>query len=127
MIKSVLSVFGSFVFSALDFLLFLSILLFIGFLAFIFWPILKWPLLAFLICAIVFFCYLIYKIKEKPKPLEQEVLSDWAKQELQRPIIQRILQKQEENKPFISGTITHIGNNGKETRLGNTTINLKNN
>ena len=127
MIKSVLSVFGSFVFSALDFLLFLAILLFVGLLVFIFWPILKWPLLAFLICAIVFFCYLIYKIKEKPKPLEQEVLSDWAKQELQRPIIQRILQKQEENKPFISGTITHIGNNGKETRLGNITINLKNN
>lgn len=33
--------------------------------------------------------------------------------------------KQEENKPFISGTITHIGNDGKETRLGNITINLK--
>ena len=126
MIKSVLFAFGSFVFSALDFLLFLAILLFIGFLAFIFWPILKWPLLAFLICAIVLFCYLIYKIKEKPKPLEQdEVLSDWAKQELQRPIIQRILQKQEENKPFISGTMTHIGNDGKEARLGNIAINLK--
>lgn len=126
MIKSVLSTFGSFVFSALDFLLFLAILLFIGFLAFIFWPILKWPLLAFLICAIVFFCYLIYKIKEKPKPLEQdEVLSDWAKQELQRPIIQRILQKQEQNKPFITGAITHVSDDGKETKLGNITINLK--
>nr|DAR88985.1 MAG TPA: MerF Protein [Caudoviricetes sp.] len=126
MIKSVLSAFGSFVFSALDFLLFLAILLFLGFLTSIFWPILKWPLLTFLICAIVFFCYLIYKIKEKPKPLEQdEVLSDWAKQELQRPIIQRILQKQKENKPFISGTMTHIGNDEKETRLGNITINLK--
>lgn len=34
--------------------------------------------------------------------------------------------KQEENKPFISGTITHIGNDGKETRLGNITINIKN-
>lgn len=33
--------------------------------------------------------------------------------------------KQEENKPFISGTITHIGNDGKETRLGNITIHLK--
>ena len=33
--------------------------------------------------------------------------------------------KQEKNKPFISGTITHIGNDGKETRLGNITINLK--
>ena len=65
-------------------------------------------------------------VKEKPKPLEQdEILSSWAEQELQRPIIQRILQKQEENKPFISGTITHIGNDGKETRLGNITIHLK--
>ena len=72
MIKSVLSAFGSFVFSALDFLLFLAILLFVGLLVFIFWPILKWPLLAFLIGAITFFCYLIYKIKEKPKPLEQD-------------------------------------------------------
>ena len=127
MIKSVLSAFGSFVFSALDFLLFLAILLFVGLLVFIFWPILKWPLLAFLIGAITFFCYLIYKIKEKPKPLEQdEILSSWAEQELQRPIIQRILQKQEENKPFISGTITHIGHDGKETRLGNITINIKN-
>ena len=127
MIKSVLSAFGSFVFSALDFLLFLAILLFVGLLVFIFWPILKWLLLAFLIGAIAFFCYLIYKIKEKPKPLEQdEILSSWAEQELQRPIIQRILQKQEENKPFISGTITHIGNDGKETRLGNITINIKN-
>ena len=127
MIKSVLSAFGSFVFSALDFLLFLAILLFVGLLVFIFWPILKWLLLAFLIGAIAFFCYLIYKIKEKPKPLEQdETLSSWAEQELQRPIIQRILQKQEENKPFISGTITHVGNDGKETRLGNITINIKN-
>lgn len=33
--------------------------------------------------------------------------------------------KQEENKPFISGTITHIGNDRKETRLGNITIHLK--
>ncbi len=33
--------------------------------------------------------------------------------------------KQAENKPFISGTITHIGNDGKETRLGNITIHLK--
>ena len=33
--------------------------------------------------------------------------------------------KQEKNKPFISGTITHIGNDGKETRLGNITIHLK--
>lgn len=127
MIKSVLSAFGSFVFSALDFLLFLAILLFVGLLVFIFWPILKWLLLAFLIGAIALFCYLIYEIKKKPKPLEQdETLSSWAEQELQRPIIQRILQKQEENKPFISGTITHIGNDRKETRLGNITINIKN-
>ena len=33
--------------------------------------------------------------------------------------------KQAENKPFISGTITHIGNDVKETRLGNITIHLK--
>ena len=59
MIKSVLSAFGLFVFSALDFLLFLAILLFVGLLVFIFWPILKWPLLAFLIGFFIHYIILV--------------------------------------------------------------------
>ena len=128
MVKSVLALFESFCFSLIDFLLFLAICFFLLFLGLIFWPVLKWGLLGAVIWIVLFFTYQMLKLWIEYKRVEQddaEKVRQWARQELQRPIIQRTLQKQEQNKPFITGTITHVSDDGKETKLGNITINLK--
>lgn len=96
MIKSVLATFDSFVFSALDFLLFLAICLFVILLGYFFWPILKLPILIGAILAITYFCYQLYKLRAEQKRIEQDKttkLAEWSKQELQRPIIQQLLKK----------------------------------
>ena len=94
MIKSVLATFDSFVFSALDFLLFLAICLFVILLGYFFWPILKLPILIGAILAITYFCYQLYKLRAEQKRIEQTTkLAEWSKQELQRPIIQQLLKK----------------------------------
>lgn len=126
MIKSVLATFDSFVFSALDFLLFLAICLFVILLGYFFWPILKLPILIGAILAITYFCYQLYKLRAEQKRIEQTTkLAEWSKQELQRPIIQQILKK-EESKSFIPGTIISSSNRNKETMLTNISVSIKN-
>lgn len=94
MIKSVLAAFDSFVFSVLDFLLFLAICLFVILLGYFLVPILKLPILIGAILAITYFCYQLYKLRAEQKRIEQTTkLAEWSKQELQRPIIQQLLKK----------------------------------
>ena len=129
MIKSVLAAFDSFVFSALDFLLFLAICLFVILLGYFFWPLLKLPILIGAILAITYFCYQLYKLRVEQKRIEQDKttkLAEWSKQELQRPIIQQLLKKQEESKSFIPGTIISSSNRNKETMLTNISVSIKN-
>ncbi len=59
--------------------------------------------------------------KKAAKKAEEKMIMEKTLEQME----DEFRKKQEENKPFISGTITHIGNDGKETRLGNITINLK--
>ncbi len=59
--------------------------------------------------------------KKASKEAEEKMIMEKTLEQIE----DEFRKKQEENKPFISGTITHIGNDGKETRLGNITINLK--
>lgn len=129
MIKFVLAAFDSFVFSVLDFLLFLAICLFVILLGYFFWPLLKLPILIGAILAITYFCYQLYKLRVEQKRIEQDKttkLAEWSKQELQRPIIQQLLKKQEESKSFIPGTIISSSNRNKETMLTNISVSIKN-
>ena len=59
--------------------------------------------------------------KKASKEAEEKMIMEKTLEQIE----DEFRKKQEKNKPFISGTITHIGNDGKETRLGNITINLK--
>lgn len=59
--------------------------------------------------------------KKASKEAEEKMIMEKTLEQME----DEFRKKQEENKPFISGTITHIGNDGKETRLGNITIHLK--
>ena len=59
--------------------------------------------------------------KKASKEAEEKMIMEKTLEQIE----DEFRKKQEENKPFISGTITHIGNDGKETRLGNITIHLK--
>lgn len=87
----------------------------------------------FLFLFVVFVLILIYKeyrFRAEFKRQQQEELermNRWSYIESQRPIIQRILREQEENKPFLTGTITHVDNDGNETKLLNISIKFKDN
>ena len=59
--------------------------------------------------------------KKASKEAEEKMIMEKTLEQIE----DEFRKKQEENKPFIIGTITHIGNDGKETRLGNITIHLK--
>ena len=59
--------------------------------------------------------------KKASKEAEEKMIMEKTLEQIE----DEFRKKQEKNKPFISGTITHIGNDGKETRLGNITIHLK--
>lgn len=59
--------------------------------------------------------------KKASKEAEEKMIMEKTLEQME----DEFRKKQEENKPFMSGTITHIGNDGKETRLGNITIHLK--
>ena len=78
----------------------------------------KWTMALLCVCFVFFIsCDKDnFDTKQKKEVNKQENKDNKEKEEKQ---------KQEENKPFISGTIRHIGNDGKETRLGNITIHLK--
>lgn len=70
-----------------------------------------------------------YKRRKENKRLVDERekrKNSWVEHEINRPIIQKTLQKQKENKPFITGTINWIdGNTGKETTLSNISVTIK--
>ena len=68
-----------------------------------------------------FYCMFWWIEKKASKEAEEKMIMEKTLEQIE----DEFRKKQEENKPFISGTITHIGNDGKETRLGNITIHLK--
>ena len=70
---------------------------------------------------IVFIVWFWWIEKKATKKAEEKIIMEKTLEQME----DEFRKKQAENKPFISGTITHIGNDGKETRLGNITIHLK--
>lgn len=70
---------------------------------------------------IAFIAWFWWIEKKASKEAEEKMIMEKTLEQME----DEFRKKQEENKPFISGTITHIGHDGKETRLGNITINLK--
>lgn len=70
-----------------------------------------------------------YKRRKENKRLvaeREKRKNSWVEHEINRPIIQKTLQKQKENKPLITGTINWIdGNTGKETTLSNISVTIK--
>lgn len=71
-----------------------------------------------------------YKRQKENKRLVDERekrKNSWVEHEINRPIIQKTLQKQKENKPLITGTINWIdGSTGKETTLIDISVDIKN-
>lgn len=77
--------------------------------------------------------WLIYdeykRLKENKRLVDEREKrkNSWVEHEINRPIIQKTLQKQKENKPFITGTINWIDSNtGKETTLIDISVDIKN-
>lgn len=71
-----------------------------------------------------------YKRRKENKRLVDERekrKNSWVEHEINRPIIQKTLQKQKESKPLITGTINWIdGSTGKETTLIDISVDIKN-
>lgn len=71
-----------------------------------------------------------YKRRKENKRLVDERekrKNSWVEHEINSPIIQKTLQKQKENKPFITGTINWIdASSGKETTLIDISVDIKN-
>lgn len=71
---------------------------------------------------IAFIVWLWWIDKKASKEAEEKIRMEEIREQLEDELLRK-----KADKPFITGTITHVSNDGKETKLGNITINLKDN